>query len=205
MNSSFEIIRNSPNIFSLKLPNNFSKSNSLINFLNKELINTNFNIKNVSFTFQSTNAYIMNCKHRINYSDALLMMHSLSKQILYLKHLGFGLLGFNIKNILCIQDKGIYVYLYDDSEIINLDTDGNIHLLSYKDLSNYIYSPEHEYLSSSTNYNFIYNSLGYITLLFLNGEKREKNTDIMLAPIKYTKLYWYILRAMSPKRIILFV
>jgi len=146
--------------------------------MKKELGNTL--VTKDSITFQSTNAYIVNKNRRKrgDYREALWMMHSLSKQILFLKEerkKRFASMNIGSENILCIEDRGLYFYLYSEEELNHLEEEGDV-----------------------------FSSLGYMIIDLLNGnrEKRVEGvvglTDSVWGPIHGTKLYWFILRAIDP-------
>lgn len=177
MINSWELERVSPNLFSLHF-HYPSLNESLIQYMKKELGNTL--VTKDSITFQSTNAYIVNKNRRKRgeYREALWMMHSLSKQILFLKEerkKRFASMNIGSENILCIEDRGLYFYLYSEEELNHLEEEESD----------------------------IFSSLGYMIIDFLNGN-REKRVEggvaipIPLGPIHGTKLYWFILRAIDP-------
>jgi hypothetical protein len=220
----FELERNSPNLFSLHF-HSPSSSPSLIQFMKKELGNNILVNKNNSITFPSSNAYIVTTNTNRNrkggnYREALWMMHSLSKQILFLKEERNKVLVFDWDNndndndndncsadnlLLCIEDRGIFFYLSQEDD-----------LKTWKE---------------EEGFGDAFFSLGFLIVQFLHGKGKGKgnqnqnnrkklirgektrtyfHTAVMefLKPIMGTKLYWFLLRAMDPNpanRTLLFI
>ena len=183
----YELERNSPNLFSLHFS---SPHPSLVKFMKKELGN-NILINKNTVTFPSSNAYFIwisnkNKNRNGNYQEALWMMHSLSKQILFLKEernkvLLFDCGGGSFENVLlCIEDQGIFFSLYQEEDL--------------------------KIWKEEVGFGDAFYNLGYMILQFLHREK----TDItfMMKSIWKTKLYWFLLRAMDPNpanRTLLFI
>jgi hypothetical protein len=152
-------------------------------------------------------------KGKLTNLETIKMIHDLSKQIAYLETNLLAFIGYNVEDILVIND--------DTFLIANTRR-----LLKIEPLTNYIhiYSPiEKPYFSnpelneltklpSKIDYRASYYSLGALILfcatnIYIFAELKEDNIDI-LKPIYYTKIYWFLRRCFHDtckKRILLFI
>lgn len=155
-------------------------------------------------------------KKNLSHLKCIKMIHDLSQQINYLKKINYGIYGFDIDDIIVINDE------------IFLISSGN-YLLSINDNSNFIFnnpikipyfgSPELITLTNLPgiiNFNCIYYSLGALVifcllneyLLVANEIKSEEEIDKILNPIHGTKIYWFLKRCIKTnckKRVLLLI
>lgn len=122
------------------------------------------------------------------------LIDCLSKQMLYLKNLGYGFYGFGMKDILTIDDKYI---------IINNDVLKELHndyiIIDSLIEKPYFSSPEiinMKVLPSRVYYSCEFYSLGSLLVYCLFGKHLfiEEDVDRVLFPITNTKIYWFIKR-----------
>ena len=152
-------------------------------------------------------------KGKLTNQETIKMIHDLSKQIAYLETKLLAFIGYNLEDILVINDDTFF--------IIN-----TIRLLKIDPSTNYIpiYSPiEKPYFSNpelneltklpaKIDYRSNYYSLGALILfsstnIYIFAELKEDKHDI-LKPIYYTKIYWFLRRCFHEtcnKRILLFI
>jgi hypothetical protein len=157
----------------------------------------------------------------LKYDNVIQMITSLAKQQTYLNKIGnCGFFGLRYDQILVIDDS-IYVCL--DINLVQQmdDTSKNIIFRSPFDKHKGrlgFYAPEIlniETLPSSVSYKVFHSSLAGLVIYCLFGkhifenreeeerdreikeEKQEEEVESILNPIKYTKLYWFLLRLTS--------
>ena len=143
------------------------------------------------------------------------MCHDLCKQIAYLERIGLAFYGFNLDDILVINDCTFIIA--NIKHIIKMKEDNCIYFYS-PFIKPYFSSPELNQLTnlpSKIDYRSSYYSLGALILfcltnIYIFAEGTEENLDIdkMLQPIYYTKLYWFLRRCFHKtceQRILLFI
>jgi hypothetical protein len=151
---------------------------------------------------------------KIDYFSSIKLIHNLTKQINYLYSNNFGFYGFDLDDIIVINQT---TFLIASSN----------YLLPIIDKSLIFYSPiKFPYFSNpelfnltklpgEINYKCCYYSLGVLVLYCLlnnyllvgNEIKTSQEIEKGLMPIKNTKMYWFLKRCLTPittKRILLF-
>ena len=143
------------------------------------------------------------------------MIDDLTKQIHYLKDINYGFYGFDINDILVV-DESIFLFCCNQY-ILELEEDI---LISYSPINKpYFGNPEIFKLTtipSLIHYKCIYYSLGILVVFCLiniyllvgNEIKDSKEIEIILKPLKDTKIYWFLKRCFeenSEKRLLLLI
>jgi len=147
----------------------------------------------------------------LKYDNVLQMITSLAKQQTYLHKTGnCGFYGLLYDEILVI-DNSIYVCL--DINLVQEMDDSSENIIFRSPFDKHkgrlgFYAPEIlniETLPSSVSYKVFHSSLAGLVIYCLFGkhifenreEKEEEEVESILNPIKYTKLYWFLLRLTS--------
>jgi hypothetical protein len=193
--------------YSLKI--NGEYNNILFNIIQKMLKTSHFDYETNSIFFSAENVfsykeYLLKQKNKIlSHSKCIKLIDDLSKQILYLKKLGYSFYGIDINDILTI-----------DNTFIFCSTD---HLLPVKFESIIFTSPikipyfsNPELLKLTTlpnqiNYKCCYYSLGALVIFSLlnvyllvgNELKDQEEINKILEPFYNTKIYWFLIRCLE--------
>jgi hypothetical protein len=210
--------------------------NSIIKSLNK--ISSSFlfidNVNNELFfqanTIYNLLEYMKQRQHEkqnngilMDYEQSMYMIACLSEQILYLKNNHFSFLGFDLQDIIIINNNIFFIatnqYLVPFNNI-------NMHGYNYNHISllspfvkPYFSSPEIleiTKLPAFIHYKSCYYSLAALVIyclldeyLFKGNEiKNEHEVDILLQPIFSSKMYWFLKRCLYndyEKRSLLFI
>jgi hypothetical protein len=151
-------------------------------------------------------------KGKLTNQLAIKMIHDLSKQIAYLETNLLAFYGYNLDDILIINDDTFFIAT--TKCMINIDATNKC-LYFYKPIiKSYFSSPELNELTklpARLDYRSSYYSLGALILfcstnIYIFSELKE--IDEILLPINYTKLYWFLKRCFhedSKQRILLFI
>lgn len=170
-----------------------------------------FNAENV----QSLSSHLQTYNHKLPYNKCIVLIDYLSKQINYLKKLGYGYYGFDLDDIIVIDNSYIIIHTGYLMPLIN---NSFVFYCPFK--MPHFSSPELynvQTLPTEINYNTCYYSLGALLLhcllktsVMLN--KHEFIGDIefenILYPLHNTKIYWCLKRCfetISNKRILLLI
>jgi hypothetical protein len=154
---------------------------------------------------------------------AIKMVNDLSKQIAHLEINGFAFYGYDLDDIIVINDS-IFI-IVNTSHLLDV-VEENIIFNSPIKLP-YFSNPEVNKLTilpSTINYRSSYYSLGALTLFCLlnvyiyseldsyldsdSDSELETQIDNILQPLYYTKMYWFLKRCLhkkSEQRILLFI
>ena len=142
------------------------------------------------------------------------IIDDLTKQILTLKEIGYGFYGFDLNDILTIDDH----FIFCSSQHLLPIVDDKIGF--YFPINKpYFCNPEILQLTilpSEISYNCVYYSLGVLVVLYLlnnyllvgNEIKSVDEIEIILKPIYNTKIYWFIKRCLDEnidKRVLLLI
>jgi hypothetical protein len=147
-------------------------------------------------------------------NNCIRMIDDLTKQIKYLYNNGYGFYGFDVNDIIIID--GIFIFCSAEY-LLPLDQDTIVFRCPIK--LPYFSSPELFKLTNlpaEVNYKCIYYSLGVLVVLCVlnkyllvgNEIKTAEEIDVILTPIKGTKIYWFIKRCIHEdilKRTLLFI
>jgi hypothetical protein len=145
------------------------------------------------------------------------MIYNLSKQIAYLETIMMSFYGYNLDDILVINDNTFFIA--STKYLVNINANDN-YIYFYKPIDKpYFSSPELNELTklpSIIHYKSSYYSLGTLvafcllnTNLLVSKEKRsEKDIENILKPFFYTKIYWFLKRCLNKdceQRVLLFI
>jgi len=159
-----------------------------------------FSAENVT----SFKTYLFNKKNTIlSYGECINLIDNLSKQIYYLHKTGFGFYGFNITDILTIDN----IFIICSTQFL-LPIHKDYIIFVSPIMKPYFSNPELFKLTSlpsKINYKCCYYSLGllvvfsllHIYLLVGNELKTTEEIDSIIEPIFNTKIYWFIKRCLS--------
>lgn len=208
MMNSYELI--SINKFTYKLKINGDFANQLYDTIEKMIKTSYFDYETNSIFFSAENVipfkkYILdkNKKITISYATCIKIIHELSTQIYYLNKLGYGFYGFDIDDILVIDNSFIFC---SSQYLLELH---NNHIIFISPIKQpYFSSPEVLKLTnlpSKINYKCLYYSLGVLTVFLLLNEyllvgnelKTVGEIDKILQPLYNTKIYWFIKRCLD--------
>jgi len=170
--------------------------------------------ESISFTAESVKPLSTFLKKgKLTNQETTKMIHDLSKQIAYLEtKMQQTFYGYNLDDILVINE-----------DIFFIASTKNLTRIEAKNNSIYFYKPiikpyfsnpelnELTKLPAKIDYRSSYYSLGALILfcstnIYIFSELKE--TDIILSPIYYTKLYWFLKRCFHEdckQRILLFI
>ena len=140
------------------------------------------------------------------YRTCTKMIDDLTRQMISLKQLGYSFYGFDIQDILTIDEHFIFC---STRHILPLTEEDNI-LFYVPPHKPYFSNPELNQLTSlpsEINHKCSYYSLGVLTVFYLlnnyllvaNEIKTQEEIDGVLKPIYNTKVYWFIKRCLADK------
>jgi hypothetical protein len=150
----------------------------------------------------------------LSYNNCIKMIDDLTKQMMYLKKMNYGFYGFDIDDIIVIDNTFIFC--------------STQYLLPLKEDNIFFYSPikqpyfsnpeliELTTLPSYVNYKCVFYSLGLLVVFCLlktyllvgNEIKSTDEIENSIVPLKNTKIYWFIKRCLEEKiekRVILLI
>jgi hypothetical protein len=151
-------------------------------------------------------------KGKLTNQETIKMIHDLSKQIAYLEINLLAFYGYNLDDILVINEDTFFIASTKNLTRIETKNKG---IYFYKPIDKpYFSSPELNELTklpAKIDYRSSYYSLGALILfcstnIYIFSELKE--IDIILSPIYYTKLYWFLKRCFHEdckQRILLFI
>jgi serine/threonine protein kinase len=148
------------------------------------------------------------------YKKCIKMIDDLTKQMNYLKNIGYAFYGFDVNDILTIDNTFIFCRTQHLLPIIEDN------MIFYQPIKTpYFSNPEIMELTSlpsEINYKCSFYSLGVLVVLYLlnnfllvgNEIKRVDEIENILRPIYNTKIYWFIKRCLEEnidKRVLLLI
>jgi hypothetical protein len=150
----------------------------------------------------------------MTYKNCIKMIDDLTKQMLYIKKIGYAFYGFNINDILIIDDTFIFC---GAQHLLPLVDDSMIFYCPIK--TPYFSSPEIIELTtlpSEVNYKCSFYSLGVLVIFCLlnkyllvgNEIKGVEDIEKVISPLYNTKIYWFIKRCLDEdidKRVLLLI
>ena len=151
-------------------------------------------------------------KGKLTNQETIKMIHDLSKQISYLETNLLAFYGYNLDDILVINEDTFFIA---STKCMTKIDPKNKCIYFYKPIEiPYFSNPELNELTklpAKIDYRSSYYSLGALILfcstnIYIFSELKE--TDIILSPIYYTKLYWFLKRCFHEdckQRILLFI
>jgi hypothetical protein len=136
---------------------------------------------------------------KLNYDETENLIISLQKQLVYLKKCGYTFFNFTLENTIVVtknKDK-IFIFMTPDY-LLNIEKK-KITFCNPFNLNERFLDPELKKiitLPAKAHYKSIYYSLGSLALhcLFSDSDSDEANHERKLEQIKFTKVYWEILR-----------
>jgi hypothetical protein len=197
------------NEFTYKLKINGNFSDQLYYTIEKTLKSAHFDNGTNSIFFSAENViplkkYIVDKKNKtISYATCIKLIDDLSKQIFYLKELNYGFYGFDIDDILIIDDNFIFCSC---KYLLELDNDNIMFTSPIK--QPYFSNPELFKLTSlpsKINHKCCYYSLGSLVVFLLlnnyllvgNELKKVEEINRIIQPLYNTKIYWFIKRCLD--------
>jgi hypothetical protein len=189
------------------------KSISETNILSNVFFDDSHNVEKIMFTGETVKPLSVILKEgKLTNQQIIKMIYDLSKQIAYLEIIMMSFYGYNLDDIIVINDNTFFVANTKNLAKINAK-DYNIYF--YKPIDKpYFSSPELndlKKLPAKIDYRASYYSLGALILFCSTNvyifSELAKEEDF-LEPINYTKPYWFLKRCFyedCKKRILLFI
>lgn len=146
--------------------------------------------------------------NKISYHTCIQLIDDLTKQIMILRNLGYGFYGFDITDILTIDDHFVFC---STRHMLPLTNDQFIFNAPIK--RPYFSSPELNKLTklpSKLNYKCCFYSLGLFVGYCINPSEEFINasSEELIKPLHNTKIYWFIKNCINKdidKRILLLI
>jgi hypothetical protein len=146
---------------------------------------------------------ILDKKKGISYAECIKLINDLSLQISYLKKLGYGFYGFDINDILTIDNTFIFC---SSQYLLPIEKESIIFISPIK--QPYFSNPELlkiKCLPYEMNFKCCYYSLGSLIVFLLldnyllvgNELKSSEDIDKILQPLYNTKIYWFLKRCLD--------
>jgi len=197
------------NEFTYSLKINGEHINELYHTIQQMLNSCHFEHETNSIFFSAEHVvpfkkYILNKKKtQLSHGECIKLINDLSKQILYLNKLGFGFYGFDISDILTIDN----TFIFCSTQFL-LPLDGNSIIFTSPIKHPYFSNPELLELTSlpyEINYKCCYYSLGLLVIFSLlniyllvgNEFKTFEEIDKIIKPLYNTKIYWFLKRCLN--------
>lgn len=207
MTNSYTLIPINEFTYSLKINGEYHIY--LYNTIKKIIKSAHYDYETNTIFFSAENIcsfkeYILEKKDkRLPYDICIKFIDDLTKQILYLKKLGFSFYGFDINDILTID--GTFVFC-NTQYLLPLDNESIIFTSPIK--YPYFSNPELFKLTSlpyEMNYKCCYYSLGLLVVFCLlntyllvgNELQSSEKIDKILEPLYNTKIYWFLKRCLD--------
>jgi hypothetical protein len=193
--------------YNLKINGNFEYQ--LYYIIEKMIKSSNYDDDTNSIFFSAENViplkkYILDQKNKkISYATCIKLIHDLSKQLFCLNNLGYGIYGFDINDILIIDNTFI---LCSTQYLLELENNNIIFTSIIK--KPYFSNPELFKLTSlpsKVNYKCCYYSLGLLVIFLLmnkyllvgNEIKTTEEINKIIQPLYNTKIYWFLKRCLD--------
>lgn len=207
MSQKYNLLQINDYTFSLKINGDFHEQ---LYYIIQKVINTaQFDSETNTIIFSAENVisfkqFLLEQKNnKLSHLTCIKLIDDLSLQILYLKNKKFGFYGFDIDDILKIDNTFIFC---STKYLFPLDNDQFIFIFPIE--QPYFSSPELFELTSlpfNINYKCSYYSLGALIVfsllniyLFIGNElKSSEEINKILEPLYNTKIFWFIKRCMD--------
>ena len=207
MKKSYELTTINDFTYNLKINGDFEEQ--LYYAINKILKSSYYDYDTNSIFFSAENViplkkYILDKNDKkISYATCIKLIDDLSKQLFCINKLGYGFYGFDINDILVIDNTFIFC---STQYLLELDNTNIIFTSLIK--KPYFSNPELIKLTSlpaKINHKCCYYSLGLLVVFLLmnkyllvgNEFKTSKEIDNILQPINNTKIYWFLKRCLD--------
>jgi|LakMenEpi03Aug12_release.lakeMendotaPanAssembly.Ray.scaffolds.fasta_scaffold900611_1 hypothetical protein len=207
MVKSYNLLKINDFTYSLKINGDYV--DNLYNVIKKMLKSCHLDYETNSIFFSAENVttfkkYILDKKNnRLSHVECIKLIDDLSKQILYLNTKGLGFYGFDISDILTIDN----TFIFCSTEcLLQLNNESIIFTSPIK----YIYFSNPEILKLTSlpheiNYKCCYYSLGSLVVFSLlntnllvgNELKSSEEIDKIIMPLYNTKIYWFLKRCLN--------
>lgn len=207
----YRIIKENDTHYKLEINSNLSfslyKSIININFLSFPIIYDNklfFNASSVETLKEHLNKYDNGL---LTYEKSIHLIGTISKQIFILEENGFTFSGFNIDDILVIDDQ--YFIIVSASNLYHYNQDSNHYIINSFINHPFFLNPEllqQKSLPFYLHYKSCYYSLGSLVIFCIINNfnnknfiisKNENEIDSILKYIINTKLYWFLKRCLT--------
>ena len=207
MTNSYNLVPINDFTYSLKINGDYYNH---IYYSIQQLIKTShFDYETNTIIFSAENVkpfkqYLLEQKNKtLSHLTCIRLIDDLTKQILYLKSLGFGFYGFDINDIITIDNTFIFC---STQHMLPLYNESFIFTSPIK--HPYFSSPELFELTSlpfELSYKCCYYSLGLLVVFSLlniyllvgNELKTLEEIDKLLEPLYNTKIYWFLKRCLD--------
>ena len=134
----------------------------------------------------------------LSHNKCIKLIYDLTNQILYLKKLGYSFYGFNINDILVVDE----LFMFCSAEYVAPLV--NELIIFYSPIKQAYFSNPELYnlttLPSEISYKCCYYSLGTLVVYCLLNAYINKIEEIekVIEPLYNTKIYWFIKRCLDP-------
>ena len=181
--------------YSLKI--NGEYNNYIYKLIKKYIKTSNFDYETSSIYFCAENITPLKDlikNNSLSHNKCIKLIYDLTNQILYLKKLGYSFYGFDINDILVIDDLFMFCstrYLMPlVNELIIFNSPIKQSYFSNPELLNLTTLP------SEISYKCCYYSLGSLVIYCLLKEKKEQ-IEKVIESLYNTKIYWFIKRCLD--------
>lgn len=134
---------------------------------------------------------------KLNYDETENLIVSLQKQIEYLEKCGYTFFNFTLENIIVVTKNKDKVFLFMAPDYLLKIEKKTITFGSPFKLSERFLDPEIKKITTlpaKVHYKSIYYSLGSLALYCLFSDSDEADHERKLEQIKFTNVYWEVLR-----------
>ena len=207
MVNSYDLISINDFTYNLKINGNFEYQ--LYYIIEKMLKSSHYDDDTNSIFFSAENViplkkYILDIKDKkISYATCIKLIDDLSKQLFCLNNLGYGIYGFDINDILVIDN----TFIFCSTQYL-LELENNHIIFTSLIKKPYFSNPELFKLTSlpaQINHKCCYYSLGLLVVFLLmnkyllvgNEFKTSKEIDKIIQPLYNTKIYWFLKRCLD--------
>ena len=210
MAKSYELTTINDFTYNLKINGDFE--DQLYYTINKMLKSSYYDDETNSIFFSAENVislkqYILDKNDKkLSYATCIKLIDDLSKQLFCLNDLGYGFYGFDINDILVIDNTFIFC---STQYLLELDESDNTNIIFTSLIKKPYFSNTELFkltsLPSKINHKCCYYSLGLLVVFLLvnkyllvgNEFKTSKEIDNILQPINNTKIYWFLKRCLD--------
>ena len=137
---------------------------------------------------------------KLNYDETENLLLSLQKQLEYLEKSGHTFFNFTLENIIVITKNKDKVFVFMDTDyLLNVEKKEITFTIPLR-LNERFLDPEIKKITtlpSKVHYKSIYHSLGCLALYCLFPGSDEEDHERKLQQIKFTKVYWEVLRCLD--------
>ena len=207
LTKSYELITINDFTYNLKINGDYE--DQLYYIIEKMLKSSHYNDETNSIFFSAENViplkkYILDKKDKkLSYATCIKLIDDLSKQLFCLNNLGYGIYGFDINDILVIDN----TFIFCSTQYL-LELENNHIIFTSLIKKPYFSNPELFKLTSlpsKINHKCCYYSLGLLVVFLLmnkyllvgNEFKTSKEIDKIIQPLYNTKIYWFLKRCLD--------